>query len=161
MKLLSLILCLSLFALPAAAQQLVDTSGNWRVLKVEGGGNLTCYIASLPVDSSGSFKKRGEPYLLVTHKSPTVDEVSASAGYPFDEKKDVQLSFGQKNYKLFARGEVAWAYDETSDKAIVRDMMRGSKVVVHGKSWRGTDSRDTYSLSGFTAAHRKMKQLCK
>lgn len=156
-----LICAVLFFALPAAAQQLVETSGSWRVLKVSASGNLTCYIASLPIDSAGSFKKRGEPYLLVTSKSPTVDEVSTSAGYPFDEKKDVMLSFGQKNYKLFARGEVAWAYDADSDKAIVKDMMRGSKVVVQGKSWKGTDSKDTYSLSGFTAAHRKMKQLCK
>lgn len=148
------------FALPSQAQQLVDTSGNWRVLKVENGGNLTCYIASLPVESKGNFKKRGEPYLLVTSKSPTIDEVSASAGYPFDEKKDVQLVFGQKNYKLFARSEVAWAYDADTDKAIVKDMMRGSRVVVHGQSWKGTDSKDTYSLKGFTNAHRKMKQLC-
>lgn len=157
-----ILFCSAMFlAASAHAQQLADTYDNWRVLSIVKGGNQVCYIASLPVEQVGTYKKRGEPYLLVTHKSANVDEVSVSAGYPFNEKEDVKLSFGQKSYRLFAKGELAWAYDEASDKAIVKDMMRGNRVTIEGTSWKGTKSKDTYALKGFTAAHRKMKQLCK
>lgn len=153
-------LALIFFAFGAQAQQLAETFESWRVLTVEKDGQHVCYIASLPAEQTGTYKKRGEPYLLVTSKSPTVDEVSTSAGYPFNEKEAVKLSFGQKSYELFSKGEVAWAYDENADQAIVKDMMRGNRITIEGKSWRGTQSKDTYSLKGFTAAHRKMKQLC-
>lgn len=142
------------------AQQLIASHGDWRVFTIEQNGDTICYIASLPVKKEGNYSKRDEPYLLVTHKRGPQDEVSVSSGYPYKKRKDVKLSFGQKSFELFVKDELAWAYDEAADRAIVKEMIRGSTVAVHGTSWKGTTSKDTYSLKGFTDAHRDMKRLC-
>ena len=37
----------------------------------------------------------------------------------------------------------------------------GAEMVVTGTSWRGTETRDTYSLSGFSAAHKAISTACR
>lgn len=150
-----------LVSLPANAQQMIANYDNWRVFTVEREGKKVCYIASLPTKKDGNYSKRSDPYLLVTHKGGAVDEVSTSSGYPYKEGEEVTLSFGQKRFPLFVKGEIAWAYDEASDKSIVKEMIRGNDVKIKGTSWKNTKSTDTYSLKGFTAAHRHMKRECK
>lgn len=154
-------LFLTLLSLPVYAQQLVANYHDWRLFTLEKQGKKVCYIASLPTKQEGTFNKRSDPYLLVTHKSGAVDEVSVSSGYPYKEDEEATLSFGQKSFPLFVKGEVAWAYDEAGDKNIVKEMVRGNKVVIKGQSWKGTKSTDTYSLKGFSEAHREMKRACK
>lgn len=160
-RMMTLIALCCALPLSASAQQLVGSYGDWRVFTVERDGKQTCYIASQPSKKEGTYTKRGDPYLLVTHKSGAQDEVSVSAGYTFKNKSEAKLAFGQKSHMMFVKDELAWAYDEAADRAIVKDMIRGSKLVVHGTSWKGTKSQDTYSLSGFTDAHREMKRQCK
>ena len=150
-----------LFALPSFAQQLVASHGDWRVLSASKNGGRICYLAATPSRKEGNYNKRGDAYFLVTHRSGNQDEVSVSSGYPYKENADVVLQFGQTRHLLFSKGEVAWAYDAKSDRDIVKDMIRGKDVVVRGTSWKGTFSKDTYSLDGFTAAHREMKSLCR
>jgi hypothetical protein len=140
----------------AAAPLLVETHEAWRVFQA---GNV-CYIASLPVKKEGNYSKRGEAYVLVTHKSGNLDEVSVTSGYPYKENHDVKLQIGQRSFDLFSKGELAWAYNAQVDKDLVKAMIRGNDLQVRGTSWKGTSSKDTYSLKGFTDAHRGMKQLC-
>ncbi len=144
----------------AHAQQMVGPYQDWRVFTVKQDGQTVCYLASLPTKKEGNYSKRGEPYLLVTHKDGPVDEVSVSSGYPYKEGSEVTLAFGNKRFALFTKDELAWAYDEADDKAIVKEMIRGLNVKVKGTSWKDTHSTDTYSLRGFTAAHRRMKREC-
>lgn len=148
-------------SLPAHAQMLQDSFGTWRVFMAEKDGGMVCYLASIPAKQEGNYTARSEPYMLVTHKSSTQDEVSVSSGYRYKEGSDIELRFGQRTQKLFTKDELAWAYDAAADKALVKDMIRGTNMVVKATSWKGTHSTDTYSLDGFTAAHRRMKQLCK
>ncbi len=149
-------------AAPAAAQELVASSGDWRVFTIKQDGKTLCYIASLPINKSGNYTKRGEPYLIVTRLASGIDEVSVSSGYNYKRNSDVTLDFGnKKTFKLFTRVELAWAYDQAADKAIINTMIAGDKVTVRGTSWKGTYSSDLYSLKGFTAAHKKMKSVCK
>ena len=39
-------------------------------------------------------------------------------------------------------------------------MEKGNKLVALGKSKRGTDTKDTYSLSGFSKAFEKISKYC-
>ena len=41
-----------------------------------------------------------------------------------------------------------------------RTSFKGAKMVVRGTSWRGTKTKDTYSLKGFTAAYKKINEIC-
>jgi hypothetical protein len=144
----------------ANAQTLNFTAGQWRSYTIEEGGNKTCYIASIPTSSTGTFKKRGEPFAMVTHRG-AADEVSISSGYPYKQASDVQLLIDGNRLGLFADNDRAWAKDAATDQALVASMMRGTTMNVKGESRLGSNSNDTYSLSGFTSAYKKMKELCK
>ena len=146
----------------ANAQTLNFTAGQWRVftLNAEAKQGKTCYIASIPTNSSGTFKKRGEPFAMVTHRGGG-DEFSISSGYPYKQAVDVSLNIDGKVTALFAENDRAWAKDSATDKALISAMMNGTIMSAKGFSRLGSDSNDAYSLSGFTSAYRKMKELCK
>ena len=62
---------------------------------------------------------------------------------------------------MFTRGENAWNYDTKADRSMIKAMKAGSRMVVKGRSQRGTQTTDTYSLSGFTAAFNAISNACK
>ena len=66
----------------------------------------------------------------------------------------------KKTFKLFSQGEFAWTVEVYDDKALVKAMRAGSKMVVKGTSSRGTLTTDSYSLSGFSAALKSINKAC-
>jgi invasion protein IalB len=143
------------------AQTLQLTSKQWSVFTMNDAGRTSCYMASIPTAQSGNYKSRAEPFLLITHRSVTADEVNTSSGYPYKDASEVALTLDGAPYKLFTKEDRAWAKDATTDAALVSKMKQGTNVTIRGTSKRGTYSLDTYSLAGFTAAYQKMKTLCK
>jgi hypothetical protein len=87
-------------------------------------------------------------------------EVSVASGYVYKDGKDAEAEVDGKKFKLFTRGENAWAYDAGSDKAMVAALKAGRQLIVRGTSSRGTATTDTYSLSGFTAALAAIDKAC-
>ena len=65
-----------------------------------------------------------------------------------------------KTFRLFVDRDIAFARDSATDATLVEAMKKGSKMVVEGVSSRGTKTTDTYSLSGFSAAHRAATRAC-
>ncbi len=144
----------------ATAQQLHETSGDWRVFTNGSGANRICYVASVPVKKTGNYSARGEPFVMVTNRGQKGDEVSVSSGYPYKAGSQLSLTIDNRRYDLFTESERAWAYDAAQDKNLMDAMMKGSQMLAKGMSQKGTYSSDTYSLTGFTNALRKMKMLC-
>jgi invasion protein IalB len=62
---------------------------------------------------------------------------------------------------LFANGDSAWAPDTATDKKLVEAMKRGDRMTVEGESFRGTKTKDTYSLRGFSGAYKAISAKCK
>lgn len=152
---------LSLFLTASAqAQTLQGTYGDWKVFTHTENGRKLCYIASTPKKKTGNYTKRGEPFVLVTHRSPVIDEVSVSSGFPYKKGSEVAVAVDKLPHALFTEGERAWAYDEKGDAQLVRHMAGGARLVIKGVSEKGTKAEDTYSLDGFTKARRTMKTLC-
>jgi len=156
-------ICISTISIASAAsaQKLENVYKDWNVFTMKQGGKKTCYIASAPTKKEGNYNKRGEPYILVTHRSSNVDEVSISSGYPYKRKSEVTVSVDKNSaIKLFTKDDLAWAYNAKDDSKLVGQMKKGYKLQAKGTSQLGTYSVDTYSLSGFTAAYNRMKRLC-
>lgn len=157
----SLFFLLAISAQQVDAQTLQYTSRDWRVFTHKVNGDTICYMASTPVKKTGNYNNRSDPFLLVTHRSAKLDEVSVSSGYPYKSNKDVTLTIGKHNHQLFVQDERAWAKDSKTDMLIVDRMKAGSKLSVKGNSKLNTYSIDTYSLNGFTAAYAQMKKICR
>lgn len=157
-----LIVLLIAGAAPAAfAQQMLETSGDWRVFSATVEGKKVCYAASIPTGKTGNYNKRDEPFIIVTGRSSSIDEVSVSSGYPYKEGSEVTLTIDGKAFALFTQGSRAWAYDTTQDNRMIAAMVRGNSLNVKGASPKGTYSLDSYSLKGFSRAHQRLKALCR
>jgi len=98
----------------------------------------------------------------VTHRpqSKIRNEVSVTAGYDYKEASAATLTIDGRKFVLFTRGDTAWAGEENPDDKIVAAMRAGRSMVVGGTSSRGTATLDSYSLSGFTAAHNAINKAC-
>jgi hypothetical protein len=157
-KTLFIITILSSFSFPAMADKLDSTHQDWSVYS---GDKSVCYVASQPIASDGNFKKRDEPYVLVNFKEGKPDEINVSSGYNYKADVDAEVTVENEKFKLYTEGETAWARDSAGDKAIVAAMKAGAKMKVKGISKKGSYSVDTYSLKGFSAAYKRMVELCK
>lgn len=135
---------------------------NWTLFKTVEKGKEICYIASLPIEKEGDYKKRGESYAMVMReKGAQCDEVSISSGFIYDPDRDVEISILKRKFPLFSNDEKAWTYDMNDDIEIVKQMKLGAKMYVLSYSKSGNRANDTYSLIGFNDAYNAMISLCK
>ena len=148
---------------PAAAVEILGTFQDWTAYQTSQGGKRICYIASPPKKDEGNYSKRGDILAIVTHRpaSKSFNVVSIHAGYKYKKGSTAEVAIGGARFTLFTNAETAWANDTGDDRALVKNMRAGAKMIIHGKSWRGTETKDTYSLLGFTAAIRAINKACK
>lgn len=151
-------------AAPASAAETVflGAFGDWEAFHAGEGKTKICYIASKPVSKRGKYKKRGAIQFFVTHQpaSKISDEVNVVNGYTFKKRSVVTAHVGKKRFNLFTRGDGAWAKSRKTEKEMVREMKKRHRMVVYGRSSRGTKTRDTYSLKGFSAAYKAIDEEC-
>ncbi len=159
------VLFIIILAMPALAQKSkpIGSFGDWEAYRESEGGKTVCFIGSEPKKSSGKYKKRGDVYVLVTHRpaEKSTNVISVKAGYTYQATSEVDLIIGSQSFKLFTDTGHAFAYDSKMDKDIVKAMVRGAKMVIKGTSSRGTKTTDIYSLKGFSAAAKTIGKACK
>ena len=134
---------------------------DWTLFQTKLDEKDICYIAALPIKKEGTYKKRGEPYLLVMReKNSEYDEVGVSSGFIYHKDKGIELSVLKRKFPLFPDNEKAWTYDRNDDVEIVKFMKLGAKLYVTGYSKNNYMAMDTYSLIGFNEAYTKIITLC-
>jgi len=161
----TVIVCALLLA--AATPALADPKeigrfGDWTAFVDGSDAKKTCFVGSSPKKTEGTYKARGQTYLLVTHRpaEKAFGEVSVEAGYTYKPGSEVVAEVDAKAYKLFTQGGNAWAQNEQADKALVQVLRSGKQLVVKGTSSRGTATTDTYALSGFGSAYDAINKAC-
>lgn len=150
---------------PVDAQDTAPTGnfGDWEVYKESEGGKAVCYMGSQPKKAKGKYKKRDETYILVTHRpaEKSLNVISIKAGYAYQSGSEVDVVIGETTFKMFTDAGHAFAYDTKTDGTIVKAMIRGTRMIIKGTSSFGTQTTDTYSLKGFTAAYKAINKACK
>lgn len=145
----------------------VDAKTDWSIF-VETDPAKECWVVSKPtkiVNTRGGkvvSAKRGDILFFVTYR-PTngvQGEVSFTGGYPFATDSQVSLEVGDKRYNMFVDGEWAWPATPGDDAKIRDSLKAGSNAVLTAQSQRGTKTKDTFSLSGFTAALAEAEKRC-
>ena len=118
-----------------------------------------CYIGSFPtLKDVPEGKTRGDAYIIVYRINKNPDAViQINAGYPYNEDKAVKVVIDKTTYEFFSQDDSAWT---KKDKEIIYAMKRGIILKVIGISSRGTQTEDTYTLKGFTAAYEKLSKGC-
>ena len=162
------VLCVSLLAGPRAADAQVKPeplaeNANWKSHSYVSDGSKVCYMHAKPQKSTGNYKRRGAPNIMVTRRqgSRTTEEVSVTSGYPYPEGKAVRVTIDGRRFDFdLTHGEHAWVSDEEADATVVKAMIRGRELKVRGVSLKNTYSEDSYSLIGFTKIHDAIVRAC-
>ena len=152
------------FNVEAAAPQVLGEYGDWTAYHYRDGRGSVCYMVSKPVKDEGKYSKRGEIYAVVTHRpaDKTFDVVNFDAGYTFKNGAAFSVKIGHNTVtSFFTEGEKAWTLDDKADKQMVSLMKAGERMIVEGVSSKGTKTKDTYSLKGFTGAYKAISAKCK
>ncbi|MBD19533.1 MAG: hypothetical protein CMM37_00645 [Rhodospirillaceae bacterium] len=146
----------------ASGIKAANTFGGWSVHVMGQKKQKVCYIHGKPKKSSGNYAIRGDSYIQVVHrlKNKVRNEVSITAGYTFKKGTEVAVKISDQTFKLFTDGETAWSKTASDDASLVAAMRAGTKMIVTGRSSRGTLTKDHYSLVGFTAANRSIDKSC-
>jgi hypothetical protein len=93
--------------------------------------------------------------------SGAAGEVSFTGGYPFAPGSTVNMTIDSSSFEMFVDGEWAWPASTADDAAMLAALKAGSSAVLTARSARGTQTKDTFSLLGFTAAMEESEARCK
>lgn len=158
------IAALTTFATTAvAADKPLGTFNTWSAMTFNEDDKTVCMMWSQPEKAEGDYKKRGEIFVFVTHRpgDQEMNKVSFETGYTFKESSEVRVIIDGTTYTLYTDGSTAWSSDVEDDLRMVNAMRAGRTMIMEGVSSRGTETKDTYSLSGFTAAHNAINKACR
>ena len=157
------------WAQDAAAQSdnLVATKTDWSVFTED--SPKECWGVSSPKESvntrdgAPASVRRGDILLFVTFRpgSGAAGEVSFTGGYPFAPGSTVNMTIDSSSFEMFVDGEWAWPANSADDAAMLAALKAGSSAVLTARSARGTQTKDTFSLLGFTAAMEESEARCK
>lgn len=127
-----------------------------------------CWGVSTPKETVNSRDgrvvavNRGQTLLMVFYRpsAGAKGQVAFTGGYPFASGSTVSLDISGSTFELFTEGEWAWPATTDDDAKIITAMKRGASAILSGRSGRGTATKDTFSLLGFTAAVEDAAKRC-
>lgn len=156
----------------AAAAQVSDAQvavmTDWSVFQEPPTGDVKeCFAVSAPKETVNTKNgqpvsaRRSEIRLYVTFaKGQKVGTISFTGGYPFKDGSTVKVEVGNETFELFTEGESAWTADAAQDEKLLAVLKKGTNAVLTAVSGRGTQTQDTFSLRGFTAAVEDAAKRC-
>ena len=127
-----------------------------------------CWGVSAPKESVNTrggrvvAVNRGDILLMVFYRpeAGVNGQVTFTGGYPFADGSTVSVDISGSQFELFTEGEWAWPASAADDAKIITAMKRGASAVLTARSSRGTQTKDTFSLLGFTAAIEDAETRC-
>lgn len=150
----------------AAAQQVenLGTSNFWTAWKGADSTGTLCFISSQPQDAQPTGVNRSPIHFIVINRlgMGTKNEIQIFMGYPLNADSKPEIVIDDRAFSLIVVSdaeETAWGVP-SDEGAIIAAMKAGSKMVVKGLSKRGTNTTDTYSLSGVTASMNAIETKC-
>lgn len=151
-------------AAPAlGATKSLGTFEKWSAHLLTEKNSRICFVHGEPTKKTGKYKARGAVFVQISHRprAKVVNEVGFTAGYVYKKDSDAVVEIDGKEFTLFTHKDGAWAADAKADTVLVQAMMKGTRMIVRGTSARDTKTVDTYSLIGFTRAHKAVGKACK
>ncbi|MBU2960612.1 invasion associated locus B family protein [Citreicella sp. C3M06] len=149
------------------SQNRVNAITDWSVF--EGDNPRECWAVTTYKESVNSKDgrvvsvRRGDILLMVFYRpgANVAGQVAFTGGYPFAPGSTVNANVSGNQFELYVDGEWAWPASPADDAKLIAAMRSGSDAVLTAHSARGTQTKDTFSLMGFTAAIEDAEKRCK
>jgi hypothetical protein len=151
-------------ALAQESDNRVAVTSDWNVFTEE--EPKECWGVTVPKETVNTRDgqpvsvRRGDILLFVTFRPGQAGVVSFTGGYPFADGSTVGVTIDGNAYELFTDGEWAWPANPEADAQLLAAMKNGAQAVVTARSGKGTQTQDTFSLRGFTAAMTEAETRC-
>jgi hypothetical protein len=135
---------------------------DWETMILTETDGKVCFAQTKPILQAPKSNKR-EAKLFVTFRpnEKITDEISITPGYEFNKNNSVTAVSGKYKFKFdIKQSGFAWIADNKIEVKMVRQMKRGSRIMITGYNQKGSQTIDHYSLLGFTKAYNFAKTSC-
>ena len=157
-----IIILISFSARSAEELKSIGKFKDWETFSVNENNNKICFAQSIPILRAPKKFERNPSRLFVSFR-PTediIDEISATSGYTFQKEKIVKAKTGKKTFNFFAQENFAWILDTEEEQKFIQAMKKASRVMIIGRTDKGKQTIDHYSLMGFSKAYNTAKKNC-
>jgi len=136
---------------------------DWATYVMNAETGKVCFAQSKPVLQAPRSSARDARLFVSFRPGEKIsNEISATAGYEFNNKNSVLATSGKSKYKLdLIQDGFAWMTSTKLETKIIKTMKKGSRIMITGYNQNGSQTIDHYSLLGFTKAYNATKANCK
>ena len=163
-KKLIFIIFLSSFANQVNAEEVkkMGKHKDWETYIIKNNAGKICFAQSKPLLQSPKSSSRDSRLFISFRPGEKIaNEISITAGYEFNKKNIVTAVSGKNKYKFDLMQEgFAWMTSKKSERKMIKTMKKGSRIMITGHNQNGSQTKDHYSLLGFTKAYNATKANC-
>lgn len=136
----------------------IDQFDHWGAYSLKSGDSVSCYVVSRPIAQKPSSVDHGDNFFIVSRASPGNKLVpEAAMGYDLKDGEAMVASVGDKTFPMFTKDRHGWVRNETQEPSMISAMRGGAQLELQATSKRGTATSYSYSLSGITAALKRIE----
>ena len=134
---------------------------SWEAFTYNGSNGKVCFAQTIPLDRAPKNLKRDPSRLFVTFRKneKIKNELSVTSGHMY-KKSSVMAKSGKNEFLFFSQGNFAWLIDGEEEFNLIKTMKRASKLSVTARTSTGTETKDMYSMMGFTKAYITARKSC-
>jgi hypothetical protein len=135
---------------------------DWETYIVKSDSGKVCFAQSIPILQSPKSSLRDSRLFISFRPGEQItNEISITAGYEFNKKNIVTAVSGKNKYKFdLMQDGFAWMTSKKSEKKMIKTMKKGSRIMITGHNQNGSQTKDHYSLLGFTKAYNATRANC-
>ena len=135
---------------------------DWEAMVVMDADGKVCFAQSLPILQAPKTNKRDAKLFVAFRPNDNIkNEVSVTPGYEFNKKNSVTEASGKNKFKFDIKEQgFAWIADNKIELKMIKQMRKGSRIMITGYNQQGSQTIDHYSLLGFTKAYNASRKAC-
>ena len=134
---------------------------NWETFIYTDGKGKVCFAQTKPLERAPKNFKREPSRLFVTfRKSEKIkNEISVTSGHEY-KSASVTAKTGKNEFSFFSQGNFAWLLDGEEEYNLIKTMKKASKLSITATGKNGSQTKDLYSMMGFTKAYNAARKSC-
>ena len=135
---------------------------DWEVMVISEASGKVCFAQSIPVLQAPKKNKRDAKLFVAFRPNDKIsNEVSVTPGYEFNKNNSVTAASGKNKFKFDIKEQgFAWIADNKIELKMIKQMRKGSRIMITGYNQKGSQTIDHYSLLGFTKAYNASRKAC-
>ena len=165
-KIITFFIIFFIFGISQISAQEIKKIGkykDWEAMVVLDSNGKVCFAQSLPILQAPKTNNKRDAKLFVAFRpnDNIKNEVSITPGYEFNKNNSVTAASGKNKFKFDIKEQgFAWIADNKIELKMIKQMKKGSRIMITGYNQQGSQTIDHYSLLGFTKAYNASKKAC-